>query len=312
LNKRDKILGLKENKVTLDYIPAAFFMHFDKEYFSGQAAINKHLEFYEYTQMDFVKIQYEQKQPLRSDIKSPRDWVKFQIHPDEFFEPTLFIVNELVKACKSEALVIMTLYSPFMLIRQVLEELEQHYPLDEYKDEVKKGMEIMTENVIKLARGCIKLGVDGFLASTQGGEAYRYGNRDFFWDCIKPSDLAVWEEIKACEFNILHVCDLHGLYDELTPFLDYPGDYINCGLNLSNRELTPREISSMFGRPFIGGLDRHGVIYSGSLEEIKKSANEIIEDAPDQFILGSDCTMIDKTPWDNLRAAVEAAHNYKK
>lgn len=312
MNKRDSILGLKEKKVTLDYTPAAFFMHFDSEFFFGQAAINKHLEFFRYTDMDFVKIQYEQKQPPHPNINNPGDWVNFRVYPDEFFEPTFFIVKELIKTTKNEALVIMTLYSPFMWIRQVVSELEQHHPLNEYKDAVKKGMEIMTENVIKLARGCKRLGVDGFLASTQGGEAYRYGNTDIFRECIKPYDLAVWEEIRTCEFNILHVCDNHGLYDELTPFLDYPGDYINCGLKLCDRELTPQEISSMFRRPFMGGMDRKGIISTGGLDAIKQAAKDIIKDAPAQFVLASDCTMVDNTPWENLKVAVDTAHDYKK
>ena len=50
-----------------------------------------------------------------------------------------------------------------------------------------------------------------------------------FIECIKPYDLTVMEEIdRSCVFNILHVCDYEGGYDDLAPFLDYPGHVVNC------------------------------------------------------------------------------------
>ncbi|MFL6451512.1 MAG: hypothetical protein ACJ746_28115 [Bryobacteraceae bacterium] len=39
---------------------------------------------------------------------------------------------------------------------------------------MKKGFEILTESQLLFVRACIKEGVDGFYASTQGGEAQRY------------------------------------------------------------------------------------------------------------------------------------------
>ena len=66
MNKRDTLLSLIHDSTPPDYIPAAFFMHFDQAYHTGQAAIDKHLEFFRATGMDFVKIQYEQPWPASS------------------------------------------------------------------------------------------------------------------------------------------------------------------------------------------------------------------------------------------------------
>src|SRR5690349_9781922 len=63
MNKRDSILSLIDDTASPDYIPAAFFLHFDSAYHQGEAAIDKHLEFFRATGMDFVKIQYEQPFP---------------------------------------------------------------------------------------------------------------------------------------------------------------------------------------------------------------------------------------------------------
>jgi uroporphyrinogen decarboxylase len=180
-------------------------------------------------------------------------------------------------------------------------------------DKVKRGMEVITESVMIFVRECIKLGVDGFYASTQGGERDRFADRAPFEECVKPYDLAIMEEInRSCVFNILHICDYHGGYDDLSPYLDYPGHVVNCSLKVGTRRLTGKEVSRMFGRPYMGGMDRHGAIVSGSEEEIRQAVADVLRDAPARTILGADCTVPSDIDWDNLRIAIETAHAYRK
>ena len=308
MNKRDAMLSLIDKETSPGYTPAAFFMHFDPAYHQGQAAVDKHLEFFHYTGMDFVKIQYERTQPPSPPIRKPADWANAVRVTEDFFEPTVRVAEGLVRAASQEALVIMTLYSPFMWARHVAGDavLEQH--LREDPQAVQEGLEIMVENVIQLVRGCRRVGIDGFYASTQGGEAFRFKGTDLFEKYIKPTDLAVWEELEPCVFNILHVCDYEGGYEDLSPFLDYPGQVVNCSLKLGERTLSPREASSMFKRPFMGGMERKGVLATGTPEEIRQAAVEVLAEAPAGFILAADCTVPGETPWENLRAAVEAVH----
>ena len=308
MNKRDTLFGFVNNETPIDYVPAAFFMHFDPAYHHGQAAIDKHLEFFRYTGMDFVKIQYEKLQPTAFHIQKVEDWAEVPLYPQEFFDEPVAVVDGLVKAAKGEALVIMTLYSPLMWAMQLAGGVNLAAHLEENPDVVKKGFDIMTENVINLVRGCKRVGVDGFYASSQGGEAFRFPSTDFFIKYIKPTDLAVWEEIRSCEFNILHICDYVGGYDDLTPFLDYPDQVVNCSLKLGERRLQPKEVSEMFGRPFMGGLERKGVIATGSRDQIRQTAQEVLAQAPDRFILAADCTVPSETPWENLKAAIDVAH----
>jgi hypothetical protein len=49
MNKRDNLLNLIHSNTTPASIPAAFFMHFDRAYHQGQAAIDKHLAFFRAT-----------------------------------------------------------------------------------------------------------------------------------------------------------------------------------------------------------------------------------------------------------------------
>jgi len=312
MNRRDSLLDLIHNQGAADYVPAAFFMHFDPAYHQGQAAVDKQLQFFHHTGMDFVKIQYEQIQPPYPPIRKPEDWALVPLVGEDFFDPTLRVVAGLVKAAGKEALVVMTVYSPFMWAAHLDPDGLLPAHLQQNPSPVSQGLAIMTENVLRLVRGCKQAGVDGFYVSTQGGEAFRFPSTGLFQKYILPTDLAVWAGIQACPFNILHICDYVGGYADLSPFLDYPGHVVNCSLKLGDRSLTAREVSDLFKRPFMGGLDREGLIATGSPKTIRPAVEALLAEAPQRYILAADCTVPGDTPWDNLKTAIDSAHQYRK
>ncbi len=313
MNKREAILSLLDSQQKPVYIPAAFFLHFGPDYQRGQAAVDKHLEFFHYTGMDFVKIQYEHNFPYLEYIQQPEDWAKVPLYKEDFFEEPLRVVQGLVKAAKSEAMVVMTLYSPFMLAGQMAgsQMLVEH--IYQNPEAVRKGMEIVTQSLLNFVRGCLQDGIDGFYVSTQGGEKLRLDGTSLFTECVKPYDLAIWHAIQGkCPFNILHVCDYVDKYENYSQYLDYPGQVVNCSLKLTGRTLAPREVEGLFRRPFMGGMDRLGAIAHADVETIRKTAEAALEQAPERFILAADCTVPFETPWENLKAAIDTAHAYRK
>lgn len=312
MNKRDNVLSLTDPSATTEYFPAAFFLHFDEQHHQGLAAIDKHLEFFRATHMDLVKIQYEQKQPTTFRPTRPEDWLNAPRYPAEFFEPMLYIVRGLIGAAQKDAPVILTVYSPFMWAKLLLQDADGdiNQQFRENPAAVGKGVEIMTENVLTLLRGCKQLGIDGFYVSTQGGEAFRFSDTDIFQKYIKPADLAVWSEIQDRRFNILHVCDYDGGYDDLSPFLDYPGHIVNCSLQVGGKHLTPKQASEFFNRPYMGGMERKGVIATGDGDAVRAAATELLANAPAKFMLGADCTVPSDTKWTNLWTAISTAHGF--
>ncbi|MCA9893659.1 MAG: hypothetical protein KC615_11795 [Anaerolineae bacterium] len=313
MNKRQAVLSLLDANQRTPYIPAAFFLHFPAEFHEGQAAVEKHIEFFQYTDMDLVKIQYERSFPAMAEIQKPEDWGKVPRLDASYFEGQLKAVEGLVKALKDEAVVIVTLYSPFMCAGQIAgrEVLDRHLQQD--PDAVKKGMEIVTESLLSFVRACIKLGVDGFYASTQGGEAGRFDDASIFDIAIKPYDLTIMNEINdACPFNILHVCDYVQGYGDFTRFMDYPGDVVNSPLHLGEKTLSTVEAAEMFGRPYMGGLERLGILAKGTTEQVRQAAEAVLSAASEQFILGADCTVPSDTPWDNLKTAIDTAHQWNR
>jgi uroporphyrinogen decarboxylase len=313
MNKRDLVLATLDREHDADYVPAGFFLHFDPQYHRGQPAIEKHLEFFHYTEMDFVKIQFEHTLPRQTNLLNPDDWRRIKPLDEEFFLDPLYVVDGLVKAAKREALVLVTLYSPFMLAGQIngQETITRH--IIENPEKAKIGMEIVTESLLAFVKACIRLGVDGFYTSTQGAETFRFDNFAPFLECVKPYDLAVMDIVNtSCDFNILHVCDYHGGYHDLGPVLDYLGQIVNCSLHIGGVDITGKEASRLFNRPFMGGLERKGVIANGTSEEIKETVKKAISSSPANYILGADCTVPGDTSWENLRTAIREAHEFKE
>ncbi len=312
MNKRDVLLSLLHPDTPTPYTPAAFFLHFDPAYHRGQAAIDQHLAYFRHTGMDFVKIQYENRFPLRPEIVKPADWAKMPCYGAAFYEDQWQIVDGLVKAAAKDALVIMTLYSPFMCAGH---SIGKHVFLDHMRADPEKtsqGIEIITESLLIFVKGCIARGIDGFYHSTQGGETHRFEGSPVFEKYIRPYDLALMHYInEQTPFNILHVCDYEGGYTDLAPFVDYPGNVVNANLKVGEKTLTPKEISAQFGRPFMGGLDRHGVLAAGRDDQLATEIKTILAAAPPKMILGADCTVPGDTPWDRLKFAIDVAHAHR-
>ena len=310
---KEMILGLADAKQALPYVPAAFFLHFPPAFHAGQAAVDQHLEYYRHTGMDFVKIQYERTFPTLPQIQTPDDWSRMPFYGRDFFEGQLAAVKGLVQAVGREAVVVMTLYSPFMCAGQTAGAARVTEHLNREPEKVRKGLEVITESLLVFVRECIKLGVDGFYTSTQGGEAGRLAKQQTFIDYVKPFDLMLMGEAsRACPFNILHVCDYHMDYDDFSPFLDYPGTVVNSPLKLGERHLSPAEASELFKRPYMGGLDRKGVLLNGTPVQIREAVDGVIAQAPRRFILGADCTVLSETPWANLKIAIDATHAHSR
>jgi uroporphyrinogen decarboxylase len=312
MTNRDVVLGLLDPGKPQTQVPAAFFLHFDPSCHFGRAAVDKHLEFFRTTGMDFVKIQYERGFPQLPGIQTAEDWAAMPLYGEEFFAPQLDAVEGIVKAVKHEAVVVVTLYSPFMCAGHAVGKENVLRHVREHPDPVVKGMEIITESLLTFVRACIRIGVDGFYHSTQGGERHWLAERALFDEFVRPCDLAVMKEAeRSCVFNILHVCDYAGEYDDLTRFLDYPGHVVSCPLKVGGRSLSLAEASRLFKRPVMGGLDRLGAIATGSDAQIRAEVETVLRQAPERFILGADCTVPSETPWANLRSAIQTAHAWR-
>src|SRR5512143_3645885 len=168
-NRREAVLAVLDAGQPQTYIPAAFFLHFDEEHHRGRPAVEKHLEFFRYTGMDFVKIQFELPFPRHPEIQRPEDWAKMPVYGKDLYEPQLEVVDGLVRQARAEALVVLTLYSPFMLAGQAVGADAVVAHIRENPEATQQGIGKIAESLLIFVRECVRLGLDGFYHSTQGG-----------------------------------------------------------------------------------------------------------------------------------------------
>lgn len=309
--KRDLMLEVLNLEAKPGYVPAGFFMHFGVR---GDAAVKAHLDYFRGTGMDFVKIQFdEQSLPPIDQIKTPKDWSKIPVLPEKWFEPSLYLLKSLIKEAKSEALIIQTLYSPYQMAKQAVpwKVLVEHVTQD--AESVCRGMENITLSLLHFVQAASRLGVDGFYTCTQGGETNRIADRALFNRTIKSYDMLLYKEAaQLVRYNIMHICDYDGPYEDFVArFQDYPGQVVNVPLTADNRPLPLRQAADIFKRPVMGGLNRLGILSTGSPDDAKTATLEALKDAPANVILGADCTVSPKTPMENLRMAIRTAHEYR-
>ena len=310
-SRRDLMMQVLDMSNTPNYIPSGFFMHFGV---TGEAAVKAHLDYFRATGMDFVKIQFDELSLSKNDqIKTPQDWAKMPILPEKWFEPALYLLRNLIREAKRDALIIQTLYSPYQMAKQAVpwDLIVKH--VNEDAESVCRGMENITLSIMNFVQAATRAGVDGFYMCTQGGETNRIADLSHFYRTIKNFDMILYKEVcESAPFNIMHLCDYDGSYTDFTArFRDYPGQVVNIPLYADNKPLTLSEAAGIFRRPVMGGLDRHGIITKGSPEEVRKSTIEVLKNAPANVILGADCTVDRKIPIENIKAAIDTAHTFR-
>ena len=307
-NKRELILSVLDQSKPNQYVPAAFFLHFEHKL--GAKAVQDHINFFRATNMDIVKVQYEVVVP-RLEIKTPDDWKKVPVYGEAFFEPQLAVIEDLARELKGEALVLPTVYSPVSLLHQTVGdgfvELVKKDP-----EAVRPALENITLSIENYLRAARRRGADGFYVSSQGGDTKTFGTTPIFKNVFRPYDKRVSEVAnEIAPFNILHICDYGSSYVSIDDYADYPASIINPPIHLENGSVDLKHVQKVFKRPVFGGLDRLGVLATGTLEEAKKEVDKVMENAPANFILGADCTVPSNTDYDRLRAIIDYVHSWR-
>ena len=306
MTKREVMQDLLSGKSLGDYVPAVFFMHFPAG--TGQEAVYYHIRHLNRTGIDLLKVQFEQSQP-HLDVETAEDWQAIQPLPRDFYEPTLQVIKQVVDIAGEQSVVLPTVYSAFQILRMQIGIPAVIRWAKEDPDQLLRALRIYQDGLLDFVRDCKALGVDGFFTPTQGGENIYQEVPDFFETFVRPFDMELMTECnEGTQCNILHICDWEGPYDDLTPFTSYPGQIVNTPNVVAGAAFTPKDADNLFHRIVLGGLERKGVINKGTPEEVVAEVERVLQDRPERFILGAECTIDRETAIENIRAAIHTAH----
>ena len=98
-------------------------------------------------------------------------------------------------------------------------------------------------------------------------------------------------------------------YNSLDPFLDYPGDVVNAVLQVGDEVITGQDVVDLFGRPFMGGVDRHGAIAKGDKAALVAEVEGLLAAHPNATSLAQIAPSPVTQIWDIIRLAIDTAHN---
>ncbi len=317
MNKKDRVHAAILGK-DVDYVPAGFWFHFPENQFFGDKAVDAHLDFYNKTDVDILKIMNENLYKLDIKIEKASDWLKIKPIPlkSSFYQDELDIVKKVLDQIGDQVYTLITVHgvyaSAFHTFEQMQDsDLARNNIVDTHIMEnpkaVTQGLKTIAESLMEFSIECLDLGIDGIYYAALGGESYRSFSGKLFEQVIKPNDLIVLNALEKEKGDVLvHICK-----DQINfePYSDYPGDIYNWATY--DNELSLEQGRKLFRKTILGGLDdRSGVMVNGTKEEIQSEVKKVITlFGKEKFILGSDCTLPTDIPIDNICAAIEAARS---
>ncbi|PID56724.1 hypothetical protein CSB45_09760 [candidate division KSB3 bacterium] len=317
MDKKERVRAAIWGK-DVDYVPAGFWFHFPEDQFFGTEAVKAHLEFYQQSDVDLLKIMNEHLYELDVKIEKASDWLK--VRPmslqSPFYQNELDIVKRILDRIGDEVYTLITVHgvyaSAFHSFRDLADKdfsrnnmLETHI-MDNPKA-VLQGLQTVAESLTAFAEECCRIGIDGIYYAALGGERYRSFAGELFEQVIKPNDLAVLNALKKEKGELfVHICKDH---IDFEPYVDYPGDVFNWAIY--DNELSLEQGRTLFRKAILGGLDdRSGVMVDGTKEEIQETVKNIIHRFGKKgFLLGADCTLPTDIPIEKICAAIEAARS---
>ena len=297
---------------TLDpsYAPAAFFIHFGRGKTVGEAAVQAQLEYLVASDMDILKVQFEQFVPRVRGLDTDEGWDSFEPIPVDFYRPTLEIITRLQQVAGRSVYVLPTIYNTYQVAQQGLTFRGIVEGAKNHPQQLKKMLDSYSDALVWLIKECKAIGVEGFYLPTQGGETKFYDIPGFFDTFIKPYDLKVMGEANnGTKMNILHICDWEGTYDDLAKFADYPGQIVNTPMVVDGQPFSLEDGVKLFKRPVLGGFNRQTEILSAPESQIAAMVKDILATGPKgKVMIGADCT-VSEAPIGNIQTAVYTAHH---
>ena len=303
-----------------DIVPASFSIHFGSDYKYGEAAIKRHLDFFNESGMDIMKVMNENLVPSNPGVRTSDDFSR--IGPFTRTSPFITRQTDLVKAIVDEtgssSYVVCTIhgitaslvhtmrpqYQALEEIRKVQVSLfrEKPQPLIDAEKRIAEGLCYLAESVIEA--GC-----DGIYFAALGGESDMY-TREEFEITEAPFDKLIMDTAKRAGGSVtLHMCKKKLDMERYASYAPYC-DAVNWGIYENNIPIEEGE--RLFpGKTILGGLEnRSGIIVDGSIDDIKAEVHRLrAKMKGKKFILGADCTLGADLPMERIKAAVDAAHD---
>lgn len=308
----------------VDRVPVSLWKHFPEQEHEAKLLAQATLAFQQAYDFDFVKMMFPglyfvqdwgvtvkpSGKPHNAytaashPIRRGEDWTKLKVN-----DPHRGVLSEQLEALrrvgekvKGSIPLVATIYSPLTTAWKLSGEAFFDY-LREQPALLHQGLEVIADTSVDFLRAAAQCGVDGFFFATQLAD-YDLMEQAEYQEFGREYDLLVLSHIDQQKqwFNILH---LHGF----NVMFDFVEDYPVQAVNWHDR-LTPLSLSQAVEKTdkcLVGGINHHGAIATGTVDEIKLEAQDALAETHGRrHILGPGCVIPINSPRENVRAARDA------
>lgn len=328
-SKKELVLAALDRQ-PVERVPSGFWFHFLPDEIHADALkepelardlLRKEESYIEGARPDFVKIMtdgffpYPNEKVLRA--RSLKDFKDLQPLPDDhpFFTEQIAYARALTERYGHELALFYNVFCAGTTLKFMQPRFEEGEPfllslLREDKEELRRVLDIISEDLAKLARRVItEGGVTGIYFSLQNliGEGV---TKEIYDEVLAPGEkkiLAAANSVSA--YNILHICGYAGHRNVLSWYADYEAKAVNWAAVVEGVSLG--EGQKIFeGKAVLGGFGnlQTDVLYSGSRQEIQDETRRLLEEAGRTgVLLGADCTVPRDTDWEHFEWVREAA-----
>jgi uroporphyrinogen decarboxylase len=273
----------------VDRPPFSLWYHFGNQHASPERTAQVHLEFYDYYDLDFLKVMNDYDYPMPAgmeSLESPEDLKRLQPFNIERspLGNQLRALEYIAKGLRGTALFVDTLFNAWNTVRRNLAKEAMSRLMAEFPDALVEALKIVNQNLIQYALASLDRGSAGIFFSVPASA--EFVAPDQYENFMRPFDL---EFLKALagkgDCHILHA---HGEKLYVDRLLDYPVQAISwADLNGGPAISAMRQKTSL---ALMGGIDHVGFAYT-SAKQIRRQVREARAQAGDsKFILAPGCS----------------------
>lgn len=317
MNKRERVLNSLSG-LPVDRLPYTFSKHFPADFTHGEIGVKNHIDFYNQTGVDIMKIMNEQLMPYIGKIERPEDWLQVRQFSknSSFITLQLDLVKRIMEELGPEHYYLVTVHGLIastihVSLRQLgfYDARRLHAEHLRQKPQVMKDAHAyMAELLSHLTAGCSVLGADGIYFASLGGDD-EYLTDEEFADAIKPYEISLLKQARE-EFrltNFLHMCKDRL---QIARYLDYAeyADVVNWGIH-ENRISLSDGVRLFPGKTIMGGFNNQDKdLLSGNRPGILDKTRAIVAEMSQvsSFIVGADCTLPTQIDNASLRMVADA------
>ena len=289
MNKVERMRATLGGK-PVDRPPFSIWYHFGNQHASPERTAQVHLEFYDYYDLDFLKVMNDYDYPMPSGVEtleSPEDLKRLQLFNIERspLGNQLRALEYTAKGLRGTALFVDTLFNAWNTVRRNLVKEAMPRLMAEYPEMLVEALKIVNQNLIQYALASLERGSAGIFFSVPASA--EFVSPEQYERFMRPFDLEFLNAVAGKgECHILHA---HGEKLYIDRLLDYPVQAISwADLNGGPTIAAMRQKTSL---TLMGGIDHVKFAYTSAKQIRRQVVEARTQGGVTKFILAPGCSV---------------------